>query len=223
MDKIGTDIQKLYNQTSEAPYANWKKEERFPSFEALDVWKNVKRLFLHEKQSSFVFVSPTANYPTHEIEIFRSEAFERKGHVTFLVGDIADLNPKVEISQIKRLLGEKNKFIYFKWDARNIPVKEDTVDAIWDRRGWIWYCAKLLENRETIESLQRYHKILKKGGVVILDADHDQGANKYGHSTDEVVRLMVDENFWDNEEIKNMFDIHNVGEGLKRVLVLVKK
>ncbi|QQG41934.1 MAG: hypothetical protein HYV90_01320 [Candidatus Woesebacteria bacterium] len=225
MDRVAKNIIDSYSQGPDAIYADWKEREALPPYEAVDIWRDVSRLFFRDKNADLIFLSPTSNLPTHEVAIFKDEVQSRKGSTIFLVGDLANLNPKDELAQVANLQDDKQKFIYFKWDARNLPVKKGTVDSIWDRRGWIWHSANLEDNREkaTLDSLINYRKMLKKGGIIILDADYGMKSGQRGHSTDSVVRTRIREDFFEKPEIKKMFDSYYIGEDQKRVLVLIKK
>ena len=125
-----------------------------------------ERKIIPDKDQDFVFVSPTANIPTHERTFFEEDQKERKGRGTFLVGDISRLN--VDAADFQKI-SETGVFQYFRWDAEYLPIKNGSVDMLWDRKGWLWYLAEKNDSQRFMETIQQYYDLLRDGGCVVVD------------------------------------------------------
>ena len=164
------EVKKLYEGKSWYRKGKWKEDTDHI------VGPEVIRGIYHELSNAgyvppperdFIFVSPTANIPTHEITFFHEDQRFRKGHALFLAGDISDV--AVDRSDIRRD-EEQGIFQYFKWDASNMPVRGGSVDMLWDRKGWLWHAAYTKRPKQFLESLENYHRLLKDNGCVVVDA-----------------------------------------------------
>lgn len=149
----------------------WKfdSDKLFGPKEAVAVWGVLSDYGIVPPASEdLVFVSPTANIPTHEIAIWQEDSKIRKGSSLFLAGDILSLNPS-KLLQSTAPVSPSRRFHYFQWDAEALPLNPGSVDVLWDRKGLVWHASQRGNREELLDIFRSYHKLLKKNGAVILD------------------------------------------------------
>lgn len=118
-------------------------------------------------ENEFIFVSPTANIPTHEATLFTEDSHTRTGSSKFFVGDISRVEVPLDDVSKKTANGT---FQYFRWDAEHLPLKDETVDVIWDRKGWLWHLAMDGSSNKVLKAFTQYYRLLKPGGSIVVDA-----------------------------------------------------
>ncbi len=184
-------------------FERWKKasDELYSPDDALTVWRGVKETQPHlSPEKDLTFVSPSANYPTHEARLFVDEREARTGKVHFITGDYAEIDASELLRELEGLQDDRCQFEFRKWDAANLPLELGSTDVLWDRRGWLWHLANTVGSlsirhlyaietdsmeqdklnndlrifkirRKIRESMLKYRALLKEGGVLILDSD----------------------------------------------------
>lgn len=178
LEYLVEDIRTKYS-TSEDIHS-WKLESDMITTPEmmLQSWQSLKAQgILPSFESDLIFVSPTANYPTHEVAIYKNEITERQGKILFLVGDISDVNPSPLLHENQIQNNQYQQFHYFKWNANALPISNQSVDVIWDRKGWLWHLAenaKFLSEGEgrqmVLSAFDQYFQLLSNKGVLIVDA-----------------------------------------------------
>jgi hypothetical protein len=86
MDRVKRHILSMYTDRH-----LWKlnSDEHFTPEVVRGVYRNlVDAGVIPSPENDFLFVSPTANVPTHETTLFNQDQKTRTGKATFLVGDI---------------------------------------------------------------------------------------------------------------------------------------
>lgn len=83
-----------------------------------------------------------------------------------MVGDITPI--ELEQSQVRRT-SKTGEFQYFRWDAEHLPVRNNSVDMIWDRKGWLWHCANKKDVGRFLATIDQYRNLLKDGGCIVVD------------------------------------------------------
>jgi hypothetical protein len=116
------------------------------------------------------FVSPTANIPTHELSFFNKDSETRTAESLFLVGDISSL--PLEPTQKQEQRGNKT-LQYFRWDAHELPLSPQSVDIIWDRKGWLWHILSEKNEVLMIETMKNYFELLRPNGAIVIDSIQD--------------------------------------------------
>jgi hypothetical protein len=205
----------------------WKlnSDEHFTPEVVRGVYRNlVDAGVIPSPENDFLFVSPTANVPTHETTLFNQDQKTRTGKATFLVGDMCP-TPLCPESISKKT--DTGSFQYFRWDAETLPIKPGVADMIWDRKGWLWHAARDLSPERFILALHRYYEILKTGGSLVID-HADRAATKanleFEASTVRVIRECQIPRSPDLEDTARiMFEVKVVGTGLGRVNVMRKR
>ena len=117
-------------------------------------------------EKDFVFVSTSANIPTHEMVFFDEDRARRTAFSLFLVGDISEIPMRVGYKRKER---GKASFHYVLWDAEKLPLPNDFADTIFDRKGCLWYAARDLSLERFLGVIAEYERVLKPGGSIILD------------------------------------------------------
>lgn len=175
MSEIKEKIMKSYGPKNIILEGSWKtdSDKFFGPKEAVEVWRMLKNSGLVPGENEdIVFVSPTANTPTHETAIWQEENKTRSGSSTFLVGDLLPIDPKSVIEAANIPDDTQNKFTYFHWDAEALPIQNNSVDVIWDRKGWVWHAVYNFQDSERLDkAFKDYHELLKPGGIIVLDAN----------------------------------------------------
>ncbi|MDP3725771.1 MAG: class I SAM-dependent methyltransferase [bacterium] len=169
MEKFKRNIAKLYEEGGIFEKGTWKKETDliFGPEQVKNLYQLMqKREIIPPPDKEIVFLSPTANIPTHEISFFEKDKETRRAKGLFLVGDISEL--ELQQDQVQRT-SQDHHFQYFRWDAEHLPIKDRSVDVIWDRKGWLWHCANRKDIERLLETFQQYQKLLKDGGSIIVD------------------------------------------------------
>lgn len=222
MDRVKRRIFSIYTDRH-----LWKlnSDEHFTPEVVRGVYRNLAEAgIIPPPEKDFLFVSPTANVPTHETTFFYEDQKTRTGKAAFLVGDICP-TPLCPESISKKT--DTGSFQYFRWDAETLPIKPEVADMIWDRKGWLWHAARDLSPERFILALHRYYEILKTGGSLVIDYA-DKAATKAGlefeASTVKVIRECQTPKSPDLEDtIRIMFATKVVGSGLGRVKVMRKR
>lgn len=238
MDQLADDINRStkvsFSDTldTKATPNNWKKESNqiFGELQTRHVWQNLNEAgLLPSLTDDLTFISPTANYPTHEITLYKDEVAKRHGKTIFLVGDISDIDPNPMIKDAQLVQDINHRFQYFKWDANKLPLSQEntTANVIWDRKGWLYYIGQAwimgsVEERKQLllNTLNQYHDLLAPKGVVVIDAINEKQL-QFESSTTSVLTANFGQEIWD--EISDKFLWQDLGEGAERIRVLVKK
>lgn len=177
MERLKAAIVDTYGSGGIFSEGFWKadSDRLFGPTEAVKVWELLSDAGLIPSiDSNLVFVSPTANIPTHEIAIWKDDSRTRGGSSLFLCGDILSLKPNQLVKQASFPGSVEHRFCYFRWDAEALPLRPGSVDVILDRKGWIWHCAKDSKNKLRLaEAFKSYHGLLKKNGCLVLDNNQD--------------------------------------------------
>lgn len=222
MDRFKRDILSTYTDRH-----LWKlnSDEHFTPEVVRGVYRNLADADVIPKpEKDFLFVSPTANVPTHEVTFFSEDQKTRTGQAEFLVGDICP-TPLGPESVSKRT--ETGTFQYFRWDAESLPIKPGVADMIWDRKGWLWHAARDLSPQRFILALHRYYEILKSGGSVVIDHASKVATEtrlEFEPSTAKIIRDFQTPKSPDlKDTIRIMFSTRVVGTGLGRVKVMRKR
>lgn len=114
----------------------------------------------------FVFLSPTANIPTHEITCFEYITQTLKVPSTFIAGDICEY--PLNTDHIYRE-NEGSSFQYVRLDAQQLPIRDSSVDLIWDRKGWLWHVSRSYDQEQILNALMEYYRVLRPGGAIVID------------------------------------------------------
>lgn len=157
---------------------SWKadSDRLFGSEEAVSVWKSLIRAALvPPTDRDLLFVSPTAAQPTHEFAIWEFEVTQRTGRARFLAGDIREISLEDLRPKRQAVISESGRtdcsFDYFRWDAERLPIREHSVDVLWDRKGWLWHCSRNFKEPERLrQSCQSYYDLLSPGGCLVVDS-----------------------------------------------------
>ncbi|MEK9153916.1 MAG: hypothetical protein AAB798_00425 [Patescibacteria group bacterium] len=164
IDYLKSRIRDSYQKDNE-----WKdaSDKLFTPEKARELYIEMRHAgFIPESVQNFVFVSPSANIPTHEKMFFEEDKKTREGRGMFLVGDIAHLN--LDLSHIQKFSSD-NHFQYFQWDAERLPIKNGTVDMLWDHKGWLWFSCRAEDPNRFFSSLDQYYKLLRENGCIVID------------------------------------------------------
>lgn len=150
-----------------------KADSLFTSGDAVEVWNNIRlQGLLPPPNNDILILSPTAWIPRHEIAIWENETEVRKGNTVVVAGDIRAID--LDAAECT-LPPQKNdaSFHYIRLNAARIPLRNDSVDVIWDRKGWLWHVAnEAYGDYMNIEcAFDYYHNLLKKNGIIVLDAN----------------------------------------------------
>lgn len=142
----------------------WKKSSDvlFTPEHSVQVWQNLQNNgMIPALDKDLVCVSPTANIATHERAIWEYDRDSRSGRSLFLVGDL----DRIDYTKI-----QKPNFQCFRWDAEWLPLNFESVDVIWDRKGFLWYPASSHNKASLKTTFYDYFVILKQGGCIVIDA-----------------------------------------------------
>lgn len=237
-------------------FPGWKEDadKLFGPKEVVKVWSSISE-FLPPPERDLVVLGVSENIPTHLAAIWNQAIGERSGRVIFLVGDIGVFPVEDLLNrEIKPKIDERHTFDVFQWDAENLPVKPGSVDVIFDRTGWLWHCIREYKDEDRlVDSLIRYNQLLKKDGVVVIDAI--EGFDEFFKSLPKKEREQAEEKIrrgvlrpseifkkapgqyqpstvdvmtkGTGEDfwfyVGRFFEIKDIGEGVTRVRVLKKK
>lgn len=237
-DDIIQGIKKLYSDPSNL----WKEryDKVFGPTQAVQVWLQIRQNgLLPDARGNLTFLSPTSNVPTHEIAIWKEEISQRVGTTRFLVGDLVSI-PSIgkQLEEVKPYLSDNHKFDYFQWNAEQLPVGNQSVDVIWDRKGWLWHCANIkiaseeksdaidiLRTRRTVrkklqKAFSEYNRILRVGGILVID----QVDYWYEEFFEPSTVTMIDEHAGrDFGPLKKAYTIKDIGEGDFKTRILIRK
>jgi len=138
-----------------------------------------------DKATGFVFLSPSANQGMFEYEIADrlNQSITKKPDPPpiFLAADIFG---NYQDGQFvpgfwKGFYQDEFDNVIFQKisaDANKIPILDNSVDVIWERLGALWHVQNNRATGENLDStpivnlLNEYDRVLKSGGVIILDA-----------------------------------------------------
>lgn len=171
MDMLGK-----YGPEGDFLVGSWKEDSDrlFGPGEALVIWWFMQKAgLIPDRAAGIVFLSPTANIPTHELTMWQTDSLTRKGKSLFLVGDLLpELDPRAFLGQSDLSDGKGHRLAFFRWDAETLPIKPNSADIIWDRKGWVWHlAADIKDNARLVRAFKKYQRLLKSGGSLILDAN----------------------------------------------------
>lgn len=177
MEGLKAKIAETYGRRGMFSEYSWKADSDrfFGPTQAVEVWGLLSDAGLSPSiDSDLVFVSPTANIPTHEVAIWQAGSATRRGSNLFLCGDMLPIKPNHILKQTFLLGSSEHRFCYFRWDAEALPLRPGSVDVIWDRKGWLWHCAE--DSRDKLrlaEAFRSYYDLLKGNGCLVLDNNQD--------------------------------------------------
>lgn len=223
-DKRIAQMHALYDPDPGRDRAPWKEKEIFSPQDAVVVWQSVNCVINFNPNEDFRFASPTSNYPSHELEILKYEANlfpNRSSKFIMLTGDLSNVDASQAIEEASRI-SNKNYMLSFKQgDADDLPVEDESLDLLWDRKGRMWH---VTGKRDALGVLERYYAYLKPGGVIVLDADLGTPDNGLVlPSTEQRVRDKCGQKFWMNKHLQQLYDMKLVGLGRTKILLLIKK
>ncbi len=205
-----------------------------------EIWNEVQKELHTDSDKELVFVSPAANIGTHELALFKQEdILKRKGKTKFIIGDLV-VKPSTDLVKQMQNQSREDKWISFvNMNGSSIPLGNSQADFVWDRRGALWHEAMDKKQKGAIATLQEYERILKPGGVIILDADlgFNAGLGEYStlhqlnetFSTETLYREDKDgqqifcTEFIEDPFVSANFDIKYVGKDNNRTALLIKK
>lgn len=236
-DEVIQKIKELYSD----PSNRWKEryDRVFGPTQAVQVWREIRKMgILPDVTRDLTFISPTSNIPTHEIAIWRDEISQRTGTTRFLIGDLISI-PSIgrQLEEIKPYLSDNHRFNYLQWNAEQLPVENQSVDVIWDRKGWLWHCANIeiaserkgyvdtlrtrqVRRKKLQEALSEYNRILRVGGMIIIDSADYWYEEFFELSTVTMVNERADRNFW--SDLGNGYTMEDIGEGDLKTRILIK-
>lgn len=176
MERIKIAMLGKYGPEGDFVVGSWKEDsdKLFGPRKAAVVWKLMQNAgLIPPYENGLVFVSPTANIATHELAIWQRDSSQREGKNLFLIGDLLPgLDPKPVLGGQDISDDKGHRLAFFRWDAESLPVKPNSVDVIWDRKGWVWHlAADIKSNPRLIRTFRNYHHLLKPGGSLVLDAN----------------------------------------------------
>ncbi len=163
-------IANAYNNKDQHLYSpyGWKKDSDnlFGTKEAVQIWQTLlESCQIPSFDQELFFFSPTANTGTHEIAIAQYDYKYRNAPSLIVLGDLVYFT---EDTRTKRIHASR-----IQASASDIPFPHDSLNVIWDRKGWLWYCARLGEKRLIKLAFEHYYEKLVPGGVIIADAISD--------------------------------------------------
>lgn len=176
------------------------------------------RLIPKDKEKLLV-VDATANRPTHALAIHQRAMSVRQGVTITLAGDInaGYFAPYYQIGANKYGL---DGFSYYEWNASNLPIETEVVDLLFDRKGWLWHCAKAGDRNKLESALEEYRRVLKaRVGCLIID--DNPYIPRVTESTAIVMQRHISRNIFST--LSDKWDVFRLFENKKRVIILKKK
>lgn len=114
-----------------------------------------------------VVLSPTANVPHHELQLWKYAQQIHYAPVTVLASDL--INHCQSGEQVSQRAGQ-HTFQYLQADAALLPICNGSVDILWDRKGWLWHLADTQQVDSLQDTLLQYKQKLKPQGAIVIDA-----------------------------------------------------
>lgn len=121
--------------------------------------------FIPSFNKDFIFLSPSSHIPTNEEQIFELDATQRRRKGLFIVTDLRHIS-----FPTPALKKNNSHFAMLQANVNRLPFLSNSVDMIWDRKGGIWHSYNFWYPFSVYKLLSKYHRLLKPGGVVVLDA-----------------------------------------------------
>ena len=193
---------------------------------------------LPEDLNGFVFFSVSSNSGSRELgfaKILNSSVEDHSLEIApiIIAGDIAKV-PTIDTHELTNI-----HFKQLQADARDIPLKDSSVDILFDRMGAFWYELEgindgatrlngeildweLEDAFNTISAvLDEYGRVLKKGGKLLIDYPERDKDNKVATSTGQY----IEETFGDTKAFFSRcgWKLDFIGEGEDRLGVLTKQ
>lgn len=173
--KLGVfkEIERTYGPFGMYKPGSWKEQSdrKFSPADARCVYRLLQQnRIIPPPEHDMVFLSPTANKPTHEIAMWQEDLLTRQGRTHFMAGDLI-IQP--DYYQIIPPSPDplRHRFTLEAMNAFELDNPDQSVDLLWDRKGWLWYCTRMPASRPFIEqAFDEYKRVLKPGGSIVIDA-----------------------------------------------------
>lgn len=214
-------LQAFYEPTKGEDRAPYKVNEAFTGFDAIVACEIICSELQIKDEDDIVLIDPTSNFPTHALAMFEYLATNHDGRLTVMTGDISNVDATEALRRANKFVDERHKFSFQKWDVEELPIKRGTVDIFIDRSAMLWHAQ---DKEKVIQLLEKTWQYLKFGGSLVIDA-YDNSVDRGGAlwSTEQIIKMMCGDQFWDNEQVQRLFNTKLVGEGKYRMRLLIKK
>ena len=217
----------------------------------IDTLSEEKLLPRGEELNGWVFFSPTSNFRIFESSVLHTisksiEGMKLEEKPKVITSDIAGYyvptagNPKISVEDVyyKKYplksfkptftgqMQDKNvDCLSVASDAYEIPLRDNSVDLIWDRLGAVWhtiYAESLFAEpeKDIIVLLDSYRRVLKDAGSIVIDAYEIQPKGAPSISSYALLKLLLDHH---GSDLLKGWDLELIGEGESRMAVLHKQ
>ena len=169
MDKFISKIKKDFTKNQHMGRYSWKSQEDTLFLESqVETTLQILKKILSEKATAQISIlSPTANTASLEARMFKKLKQEKEfSNISFIAGDVADIAIDKEVFN--------NDVLYARFDALNLPFKDNSIDILFDKKGLLWFACEYKKIDKITESLEEYFRILKEDGEIIIDAIKDE-------------------------------------------------
>lgn len=240
------DLMSGYSGDGDHLLSTWKEEsdKLFGKTQAVKVWELLDvHNFLPDINNGLVLASLSGNNFSHEMALWQYENKRRLGSQKFIVSDLVAPN----LSVIRQ--DDLPTFHVLRADGFSPPLKDNSIDVFWSRKGELWYAAFYESMYDdfgglTNQVLKDICRTVKPGGILVLDSikgfweyrssldlnrsnseSNDlslrfpNAPDQYEPSTIDMINI-ADPSVW--ELAQEQFDIFDIGEGSTQVRVLRK-
>jgi hypothetical protein len=167
------EIEQIYGEKGLFKPGSWKTQSdiKFSPQDAQAVYRLLQTAgIVPPPDQDIVFLSPTANRPTHEIAMWQEDIKTRQGFSSFTAGDLT-IHPDYYQMIPPSPDPSRYQFSIRQMNASTIDLPNHSVNTIWDRKGWIWHCARMETFRpEITDAFDVYARVLQPGGSIVIDA-----------------------------------------------------
>ena len=171
---------------------------------------------------NFSFVDVSANKPTHPLS-FLEELKRIMPHkkIRVIAGDmLANDLMKTFSKTMQQRTKVTDNFSYICWDGRSLPVKPNSADVIFDRKGCLWHSKT---RKEIIDSINHFYSILKKNGFILTDSIEAPFLQIEMSTISRIKGIFKESNLSGTRRRFPLFDIFDIGDPGNKMTVFKKK